>query len=246
MAGATIAVMITGSLSTKDILLDLVAIAFFAEADNKLAPMFLSNVQLNSVQNLVESFRGNNRHNVLTLSRWSSGMMLLIVMVMTICLVNIEEIILIPPFGHPCTNIELMLIGIFILLLPGITCLSTSLIHFVFDTKTYESNLARQVCSVYEYCLSAGAGMYSVLVLFVALGFSFNWAIVKQTMLSVGIIYLVNALVSEFLWRCINDRKILESVGDDWVKKLTIRMVMIISIILLWLAYFITSEFVIL
>jgi len=170
VAGAASSVILVDGLSSKNILLNLLAVIFITETDNTLAKLFLSPDKLNLADNVVEAAKSSK---IARVSFWGTRMLSVFVsVVMFIVTIKIEKLmnLVLPHNIAKCNWIYNFMLIVFQSLLPFITSVHIlTIVHLVYDKESGSRkmlkgilHLSRNLVAYYASMLFTGIADFTV------------------------------------------------------------------------------------
>jgi hypothetical protein len=146
---AATSILISDDLSVKNILLNLLAVAFVLEADDLFGVLFVTEREKELVEKLVDSAKENGN---ISIPFWGSRMLAVLPCVMMV-LVDLHIVEIVAWFGHyvhggNCSDISHVIGLLFSIRLPGFTILANGIKQLVTFDKRSDSSAVERISGV--------------------------------------------------------------------------------------------------
>jgi hypothetical protein len=167
IAAASTTIIVVESLSAKNILLNLLAIGFIAEADNVFGQIFLSDSQKSRADDFVDQSKKEvDKDDVNISPLWLRSFAILPTVIMVVAVLNMKEFLIMFSYdARECSVSGAVLRGICIAC-PLIMVMIAGVKHF-FQDKNY-SGSKRFISASYQICLNSIVVYLSFLIYFIA------------------------------------------------------------------------------
>jgi hypothetical protein len=195
VTAASTTIIVVESLSAKNILLNLLAVAFITEVDNIFGNLFLSDNQKRLAQAFVNKSKGEVDRNEVSIPSMQLRILgIMPAFVMVAAVLRMDQLLHILSSGDDCSEVSIVVGVIFCIFCPLVGVLIESVVHFFTDKNP--NKLKRIISATLQICQNTNAILLSMVIYFFAIRAMFGSNTVE--LYEIGMIFLVN-ITSGFL-----------------------------------------------